>query len=128
MIRTVFYLAILPMTVGCTTWHRYEIDLSHVKDFDWDGKVIIKNSDHGFFAGWKVEEVAVRSRDGRVVELDTLHRGRPEVTLVGDPAVHKSDLVIIHKESNNLFQILPEKARRIKYVKRTGPQAGALKE
>lgn len=119
MNRATLALALLAVGVGCTTSHRYEIDLSQVKDLDWDGKIIIRDRDHGFLAGWKVEEVAVQSRDGRIVELDTRHRGRPEVTLVGDPAVHKADLVIIRKESNHLFQILPEKARRIKYVKRT---------
>ncbi|HKQ49161.1 MAG TPA: hypothetical protein VJZ71_13905 [Phycisphaerae bacterium] len=120
MIRIAFSLAILAVMGGCTTWHRYEVDLSRLKDFDWDGKIIVKNRDHGFFAGWKTEEVAVQSRDGRIVELDTRHRGRPDVTLVGDPSVHKADVVIIRKESNNIFEVLPEKARRIKYIKRAG--------
>ena len=121
MIRAGLLIAILALGVGCSTSHRYEIDLSQVKDLDWDRKIIIRDRDHGLFAGWKVEQVAVQSRDGRIVELNTRHGDRPDVTLVGDPAVHEADRVTIRKESNNLFRIPRERTKRIEYVKRTSP-------
>ncbi len=71
------------LVCGCTRLHRYDVDLSNMEGFQWNGKLVIANSDKGFFAGRKTDYVALASDDGRFVILKNIQQW-PKVRLVAN--------------------------------------------
>lgn len=89
MNRVAICIGIVALACGCSTIERFEIDLSNVEDFDWNGKVRVTVQNHGLFAGWKVEHIELGSDDDTAVSLNTT-RIEPVVYLIGDPKQHRS--------------------------------------
>jgi hypothetical protein len=79
---------------GCVTEHRYEIDLSKVKDFEWNGQLRITQRYHGLFEGWKVDHIELFSADDTAVAVNTADR-EPTVYLIGEPSSHEPAKVLV---------------------------------
>ena len=80
--------------IGCAQTHRYEVDVSKIKDFEWNGQVRITRTNYGFLRGCDVHHVELGSKDGRAVSLNTANP-RPEVHLIGDPDSHEPVKVLM---------------------------------
>ncbi len=74
---------LLITTTGCAATKRYEVDLSQVKDFEWNGKLRVTIRDHGVFSGWHPEYVELFADNGAAVSVTTDH-SEPEIYLIGD--------------------------------------------
>ena len=93
----------LLLVCGCTHLHRYDVDLSNMEGFQWSGKVVIANSDKGFWAGRKTDYIALASDDGRLVILKNLQRW-PKVQLVAnDETLNAVEFTVIRRAGVPFF-------------------------
>ena len=113
---SIFISSILVLVFGCTSVHRYEVDLSNMEGFQWSGKLWIANSDKGFWAGRTTDYIALASDDGRLVILRNLEAW-PKVQLVAnDETQVPVEFTVIKRAGVFLFEIVgPKKSETVSW-------------
>ncbi len=87
---------LLVTTSGCAATKRYEIDLTKVKVFEWNGKLRVTIQDNGLFSGWHPEYVELFSDNGGAISVKTRH-AEPEIYLIGDRDRHGSATIVTRR-------------------------------
>ena len=80
MWRAALIGAMLVMACGCGPVHQ-QVDLRGYRDFEWDRTVQVTSEYEGFFLGYRVTCIELRSRDGRVIRIAP---GQPELKATMD--------------------------------------------
>lgn len=114
-----FPLALALIATACNQPHTYTIDLSKVQDFDWDGKIVIKDECPSILTGYRVREVELQSKDGRKASIDTT-RIQPLVMLYAPPGQRAPDRVTTTIDQP--FAFARNESRLIHYKYRPNPQ------
>lgn len=97
-----FPFAFALFATACNQPHTYTIDLSQIKDFDWNGKLIIKDECPSILTGYRVKDLEVQSTDGRAASIDTT-RVQPTITLFAPPGQRTADRVTTTTEQPFAF-------------------------
>jgi hypothetical protein len=106
------------MTVacGCTKHVRFEVDLARVKDFDWDGSVVLTKRYQGLFVGWQTDSVSIQGSHGRSVEIATGSVGGsktwPTVRLLSDNDESERVMVTVRHLPSGVRVLLGSRYKR----------------
>jgi len=107
LLPAVLISLLLVATGGCAGTKRYEVDLSQVKDFEWNGKLRVTIGDHGLFSGWQPEYVELFADNGTAVSVKTRH-SEPEIYLIGDRHRFGPATIIVRRTGTPWWPRKPE--------------------
>ena len=89
-------VVVTPILSGCVATRHYEVDLSHVKNFHWNGKVRITAHDYAPFWGSGTDTIELLSDDGAGVSFNTRSL-EPSIALLSEDTIRQPEKIVVRR-------------------------------